>query len=135
MLTWMTSYPEILKGLSRYITSRDFVTPFYRRVAEMVEEQYREGQVNPARIISRFEAGEEQNLAASLFHTKLSLESDMEKQTALKDVICNMKESSLNYRLSHLSPEDLAGLQNLMTEKKKLEEFRAAPLPGDLSPA
>ena len=43
MLTWMTSYPEILKGLSRYITSRDFVTPFYRRVAEMVEEQYREG--------------------------------------------------------------------------------------------
>ena len=135
MLTWMTSYPEILKGLSRYITSRDFVTPFYRRVAEMVEEQYREGQVNPARIISRFEAGEEQNLAASLFHTKLSLESDMEKQTALKDVICNMKESSLNYRLSHLSPEDLAGLQNLMTEKKKLEEFKAAPLPGDLSPA
>ena len=59
----------------------------------------------------------------------------MEKQTALKDVICNMKESSLNYRLSHLSPEDLAGLQNLMTEKKKLEEFKAAPLPGDLSPA
>ena len=97
----------------------------------MVEEQYREGQVNPARIISRFEAGEEQNLAASLFHTKLSLESDMEKQTALKDVICNMKESSLNYRLSHLSPEDLAGLQESDDRKEKAGRIQGgAPARG-----
>ena len=135
MLTWMTSYPEILDGLSGYITSRDFVTPFYRKVAEMVEEQHRQGQVNPARIISRFEDGEEQSLAASLFNTKLVLESDTEKRTALKDVICNMKESSLNYRLSHLSPEDLGGLQALMTEKKKLEALRAGPLPEELLPS
>lgn len=134
MLTWMTSYPEILGGLSQYITSQDFVTPFYRTVAEMVEEQYRQGEVNPARIISRFENGEEQTMAASLFNTKLTLESDAEKRTALKDVICSMKESSLNYRLSHLSPEDLQGLQELMAEKKKLEKFRAGTLPAELSP-
>ena len=134
MLTWMAGHPEILRGLSRYITSRDFVTPFYRKVAEMVEEQYRQGEVNPARIISQFESGEEQSLAASLFHTRLTLESDLEKRTALKDVICNMKESSLHYRLSHLRPEDLQGLQELMTEKKNLEKFRAGDLPEDLSP-
>ena len=73
-------------------------------------------------------------MAASLFNTKLTLESDAEKRTALKDVICSMKESSLNYRLSHLNPEDLQGLQELMAEKKKLEKFRAGTLPAELSP-
>ena len=101
----------------------------------MVEEQYREGQVNPARIISRFEAGEEQNLAASLFHTKLSLESDMEKQTALKDVICNIEREQP--QLQALSSE--SGRSGRASEsddrKEKAGEFKAAPLPGDLSPA
>ncbi len=134
MLTWMTSYPEILPGLSRYITSRDFVTPFFRQVAEMVEEQYREGEINPARIISHFEDGEQQSQAAALFHTRLTLDNPEEQRKALKDVIWNMKESSLNYRLSHLDPEDMRGLQELMEEKKQLEQFQAGPLPGDILP-
>lgn len=134
MLTWMTSYPEILPGLSRYISSRDFVTPFFRQVAEMVEEQYREGEVNPARIISRFEDSGQQSQAAELFNTRLSLESREEQRKALKDVIWNMKESSLNYRLAHLAPEDLQGLQKLMEEKKQLESFRSMELPADILP-
>lgn len=134
MLTWMTSYPEILPGLSRCITSRDFVTPLFRKVAEMVEEQYREGEVNPARIISRFEDGSQQSQVAELFNTKLSLENREEQRKALEDVICNMKESSLNYRISHLSPEDMQGLQRLMEEKKQLETLRETGLPADILP-
>ena len=40
-----------------------------------------------------------------------------------------MKESSIAGRLSGLDPTDLAGLQKLMEEKKKLEALRRNGLP------
>ena len=91
-------------------------------------------EVNPARIISRFEDGSQQSQVAELFNTKLSLENREEQRKALEDVICNMKESSLNYRISHLSPEDMQGLQRLMEEKKQLETLRETGLPADILP-
>ena len=133
MLTWMTSYPEILKGLENYLKPEDFTTPLYREVAEMVEEQFRAGEVNPARIINHFEDSEQQTAVAALFHTQISLETEEERKKALKDVLCNMKDSSITYRLSRLEPTDLTGLQHLMEEKKKLERLRESGLPEEIS--
>jgi len=133
MLTWMTSYPEILKGLENHLKPEDFTTPLYREVAEMVEEQFRAGEVNPARIINHFEDSEQQTAVAALFHTQISLETEEERKKALKDVLCNMKDSSITYRLSRLEPTDLTGLQHLMEEKKKLEKLRESGLPEEIS--
>ena len=41
----------------------------------MVEEQFRAGEVNPARIINHFEDSEQQTAVAALFHTQISLET------------------------------------------------------------
>lgn len=133
MLTWMTSYPEILRGLENYLKPEDFTTPLYREVAEMVEEQFRAGEVSPARIINHFEDSEQQTAVAALFHTQISLETEEARKKALKDVLCNMKDSSITYRLSRLEPTDLTGLQHLMEEKKKLERLRESELPEEIS--
>ena len=132
MLTWMTSYPEILSGLEQYLSPEDFSTPLYREVAEMVETQFREGQVNPARIINHFEDSGQQKEVAALFHEQIALNTDAEKRKALLDVLCTMKESSIAGRLSELDPTDLAGLQKLMEEKRKLETLRKHGLPDDV---
>ena len=132
MLTWMTGYPEILSGLEQYLSPEDFSTPLYREVAEMVETQFREGQVNPARIINHFEDSGQQKEVAALFHEQIALNTDAEKRKALLDVLCTMKESSIAGRLSELDPTDLAGLQKLMEEKRKLETLRKHGLPDDV---
>ena len=48
-------------------------------------------------------------------------------------MLCNMKDSSITYRLSRLEPTDLTGLQHLMEEKKKLEKLRESGLPEEIS--
>ena len=129
MLTWMTSYPEILPYLEGYLRPEDFTTPLYRQVAEMIGEQYRSGEVSPARVINHFEDSQQQMEVASLFHTQISLETEEERKKALLDVLCSMKESSIARRLESLDPTDLPGLQHLMEEKKQLEKLRRTGLP------
>ena len=124
MLTWLTNYPELFSSLEKYLSVEDFTTPLYREVAQMLEEQYRAGQVNPARIINHFEDSQQQTAVAALFHAQISLETEEERQKALRDVLCNMKETSLSYRLDQQDPMDLAGMQKLMEEKKRIEELR-----------
>ncbi len=124
MLTWVTSYPELLPQVSEYISPEDFTTPLYRQVADMIFEQYAEGQVNPARLLNHFTDSEEQRTVASLLHTRIPLETEEEKHAALWDVICNMKESSIAARTAALSPTDMQGLMELMQEKRKLEDMK-----------
>lgn len=124
MLTWITSYPELLPQVSEYISPEDFTTPLYRQVADMIFEQYAEGQVNPARLLNHFTDSEEQRTVASLLHTRIPLETEEEKHAALWDVICNMKESSIAARTAALSPTDMQGLMELMQEKRKLEDMK-----------
>lgn len=124
MLTWITSYPELLPQVSEYISPEDFTTPLYRQVADMIFEQYAEGQVNSARLLNHFTDSEEQRTVASLLHTRIPLETEEEKHAALWDVICNMKESSIAARTAALSPTDMQGLMELMQEKRKLEDMK-----------
>ena len=95
----------------------------------MIGEQYRSGEVSPARVINHFEDSQQQMEVASLFHTQISLETEEERKKALLDVLCSMKESSIARRLESLDPTDLPGLQHLMEEKKQLEKLRRTGLP------
>ncbi|MGI6011349.1 MAG: DNA primase [Ruminococcus sp.] len=124
MITWMVNVPGILKELSSYLKPEDFTVPMYRKVVEMLLEQQEKGEINPARILNSFPDGEEQKEAASLFHTELSLESEAEKRQALTDVICRIKENSIAWRTEHLEPSDMAGLMEIMEDKKKLEDLK-----------
>ena len=124
MITWMVNVPDLIKELDAYLKPEDFVTPLYREVVKMLRKQYQEGEVNPARILNEFPDGEEQKKIASLFHAQLPLETKEQKKQALSDVICRIKENSITWRTEHLDPADMAGLMEIMEDKKQLENLK-----------
>ena len=128
MLTWLTSYPEIFGEVSRYIGPDDFTRPLYHQVAELLYEQYRQGEPNPARLLNGFTDSEEQTEVAAVFNATIPLDSEQEREQALLDVICRMKEDSIAHRTENLAPTDMQGLMNLMQAKKELEELKAGKL-------
>lgn len=124
MLTWITSYPEIMEQISAFISPEDFTTDLYRKVADMIYEQYKQDGINPAKLLNRFVDSEEQKAVTALFNASIPLETEGERVRALNDVICNMKENSIAYRTAHLDPTDMKGLQELMRDKKTLESWK-----------
>ena len=128
MLTWLTSYPEIFGEVSRYIGPDDFTRPLYHQVAELLYEQYLQGEPNPARLLNQFTDSEEQTEVAAVFNATIPLDSEQEREQALLDVICRMKEDSIAHRTEHLVPTDMQGLMQLMQAKKELEELKAGKL-------
>lgn len=124
MITWMVNVPDLIKELDAYLKPEDFVTPLYREVVKMLRKQYQKGEVNPARILNEFPDGEEQKKIASLFHAQLPLETKEQKKQALSDVICRIKENSIAWRTEHLDPADMAGLMEIMEDKKQLENLK-----------
>lgn len=133
MLTWLTSYPQLIGEIEQYITPEDFTTALYRQIAEMIYLQYHEGQVNPAKLLNQFVDSEEQKEVAGLFNAGIPLETEEERQKALVDVICNMKENSITYRSSHMDVTDMTALQKLMADRKMLERWKAGGLTLNLS--
>lgn len=125
LLTWLIEYPSLYEGARRFITPDDFTGEPYRTVAELLFEQYEAGEKSPARIINHFTDPEEQSKAAALFHSTLAVESEAEREKAFKETLQNIFLSSLERRRKELSPTDMAGLQKLITEQKRVREIAA----------
>ena len=125
LLTWLASENGLFQAVKRYITPGDFTEETYRKVAVLLFEQYENtGKVNPAQIISLFDGQEEQREIASLFHARiqeLNSKADMEK--ALKETIIRVKRNSIENRSLSLAPTDLEGLQQLLSDKRSLQEL------------
>ena len=97
----------------------------YRTVAELLYQQFDTGELNPAKILNHFTEEEDHREAASLFHTKIrELSTKEEQEQALKETILRVKANSIDYRTMHLEPTDMAGLQRLMEEKRKLDDIK-----------
>ena len=95
-------------------------------MAELLYEQYEKGELNPAKILNHFTEEDEHREAAALFHTKIrQLRTKEEEEQALKDIIHRVKAHSIDVRTMELDPADMAGLQRLMEEKRKLENLKA----------
>ena len=103
----------------------DFTNPLYHRVAKLLYQQYEEGDPNPAKILDYFEDEEEQKAVAAVFHAGIPLDSDAEKNKALFDVVCRLKEDSIAHRNAAQDPSDIKGLMQIIQEKKELENLKA----------
>lgn len=123
MLTWLASYPELFDSIAEYLGPDDFVTPLYHTVAKLLFAQYEQGEVNPARLLNQFTESEEQMEVAALFNADIRLETDEERQQAVTDTVCRIKRNSIDYRTSRLSSTDMQGLQQILEDKKALEEI------------
>ena len=72
LLTWLIEDTRLFDSIKGWITEEDFTEPLYRKAAQELFTQYGEsGQVNPAKIISRFQEEEEQKEIAGLFNAKI----------------------------------------------------------------
>lgn len=126
LLTWLIEYPSLYEGARRFITPDDFTGEPYRTVAELLFAQYEAGEKSPAKIINHFTDPEEQSQAAALFHSTLAVESEAEREKAFKETLQKIFLSSLERRKKELSPTDMAGLQKLIAEQKRVREIAAA---------
>ena len=125
LLTWMIEDEKLYGKISSLVGPEDFTGGIYRKVAGLLYEQYENGRLNPAEILNHFTSEEEHREAASLFHTKIrQLKTREEEEQALKEIILRVKSHSISERTRNLDPADMAGLQRLMEEKRRLEELK-----------
>ena len=124
LLSWLCEEPKIFEVVSRYIRPDDFADSLYRKVAEELFCQLEEGSPNPAEIIGRFADEEEQRLIAEAFHQNVgAIESISMKESALKDLMLNIKRLSL-------TRDDREGndFSDIIRIRKELEELQAATI-------
>ena len=125
LLTWLVSDERIFGQIKDYISPEDFSDGIYRKAAELLFQQYDEGEVNPARIMNHFTDEEEHREVAALFHTRIEeLTSEREKEKALMETIIRIKNHSIETATRNLEPTDMAGLQKLMEAKRKLQDLK-----------
>lgn len=125
LLTWMIEDRRLFSTISQYIHPEDFTEELYKTVAELLYEQYAEGELNPAKILNHFTEEEMHREAASLFHTRIrELSTKQEREQALEETILRVKKNSIDVQMRQLDPTDMAGLQRLMEEKGKLTDLK-----------
>ena len=124
LLTWLIEYDNLYDKIKDIITPEDFTEDIFRKVAELLYEQKESGTVNPAQIISLFAEEEEQREVAELFHARIhEVDSVAERDKALKETILRVKDNSITYRSAHLEPTDMQGLQQLVADKRTLQNM------------
>ncbi len=124
LLTWLIEDPALFDRIGDLIRPEDFTEEIYRQVAEIVYAQHAEGGVNPARIISMFPEEEQQREAAALFNARIeSLDKKQDREKALNETVRRVKQNSIAYRSRHLDPMDIAGLQKLVEDRKRLAKL------------
>lgn len=122
MLTFLAEYPSIYPQVAKYVTPDDFTDEIYNEVAVRFFEDLKNGIANPARMVSLFEDPDEQNKVSDLFTCYLKgLEGKSEKETALVDIIYQLKNNSFEF----LKNKDEPVSPNVfMAKKKELIEIR-----------
>lgn len=124
LLTWLIEDEAIFDQIKKYITPQDFSEGLYRKVAELLYEQYETGEANPAKIMNCFTNEDEHREVASLFHTKIKeLSTLREQEKALKETVIRVKNHSIETATKNLEPTDIVGLQRLMNAKRELQDL------------
>lgn len=124
LLTWLVDEPEIYGQIGKYIDTGDFTDPLYQKTAQRLFEDLKNGQWNPAAIISMFEDEEEQREVAALFNTKLEkITTKQEKERALQDILYKVKQNSYHYYSERLG-SDVTAITKALEGKRALEELR-----------
>lgn len=123
LLSWICDNPGIYKVVSRYINSDDFSDPLCRKAATVLFTQLDKGNASPADIVSMFPDEEEQRLIAEAFHQNIGeLDNIKMKEAALKDLMLNIKRSSLTR--TDRDDNDFTALIRIRKELEELERVQ-----------
>ena len=125
LLTWLIDNEQLFKQIQKYISPQDFTKELYRTVAELLFEQYEEGNLIPAKVMNHFTDEEEHREVASLFNTRIQqLQTKAEQEKALKETIIRVKNYSIDEATRQLDPTDIMGLQRIMEAKRSLQDLQ-----------
>ncbi len=119
LLTWMIEDAGIFEKVKEYISPQDFVNPLFKDVADKLYAQYESGSLNPAAIISTYDAEETHSEVAAMFSMELDNRlTHNEREKALNDTVLKVKNNSIQYQIDQAA--DPAQIQQLYTMKNKL---------------
>ena len=122
ILTWLLENNALFSIVEKYISPADFTEAIYKKAAEILFGQLKEGNVNPGKIVSMFELEEEQREIAAIFNDGIhEVETKQEMQKAIKETIIRVKQNSIEARSKALDYADMKGLAELVLEKKQLQ--------------
>lgn len=120
LITWILDEPSLLDKISPVINQNDFSEPVYNKVAELLFEQIRNHDINPAKIIDYFESEEEHREVSALFNMPLRHEMSLtEREKALNDTVRKIKKNSLENRSRKAA--DVKELQEIIKEQQALK--------------
>ncbi|NLL77537.1 MAG: DNA primase [Clostridiales bacterium] len=123
LITWITEEPGVFPKIVKYISPEDFTVELYRKVADKLFEDLKQGKLNPAYIVSLFTDEEDQREVAALFNTKLEeLETKQEREKAFHDILYTVKKNSYEYYSGKLGA-DISAVNQVIAGKKALEEL------------
>lgn len=125
LLTWMIESEKAFEIIRQYTSPEDFTEELFKRTARILYQQKKHGEIKAADIISTSCDEEEAREIAELFHAKLNeIETNAEKEKALKETIIRVKNNSIDYRFKHLSPDDSEKGNQLLAEKLENEKLK-----------
>lgn len=121
LLTWLIEEPGLFDKIEGVITPDDFKEELYHKVALMVFEGHRAGEVNPAGILNHFINDEEQyKTVAALFHASLGETlSNEERKKAFSETVRKVKKNSLDEASRNAT--DIGQLQEIIKAQSALK--------------
>ncbi len=129
LLTRLCEEPAAFGRIDGIVGPEDFTEEFYHDVAVMVFEEYQKnGSVNPAKLINRFEDAEKQQAAAELFSTKLAAPMDEEgRKKEFADTVMRVKQNSLDVQYARaVEQNDFKALQQIIEKRGELGRLHSS---------
>ena len=123
LLTWLIETPALFEKIEGVITADDFVEDLYHQVAQLVFDGHREGNLNPAAILSRFINDEDQyKEVAALFNASLkeSLNNEEQKK-AFSETVMKVRKNSLD--VASRNAKDITQLQEIIRQQAALKQL------------
>lgn len=124
LLSWLCKKPELRSKAANEITADDFGNEMNRTIAQQLFGMYDEGIYNPVSILNRFEESSEKSEAAAIIEGAMLPEREEDIYKAVREAVFVVKEAALKRKAENINPTDMAALQELMQDKKKLEELK-----------
>lgn len=124
LLSWLCKKPELRSEAANEITASDFGNEMNRTIAEQLFKMYDAKIYNPVSILNRFEESSEKSEAAAIIEDAMLPEREEDIYKAVREAVFIVKEAALKRKAEKINPTDMAALQELMQDKKKLEELK-----------
>ena len=122
LLAYLLDKNNWFMKVAQVISPKDFVDPFYNKVASLFWEQMESGEGKPAQIMNYFEDEEEHKKVAQLFVSPIRANLSFDEQErAINDAIHKIKKESLDYRARNAT--DISELQNIIKEQSMLQKI------------